>query len=224
MPDPLIEAEALVRSYRLGGRTLTVLGPVGCRLQAGERIALVGPSGSGKSTLLNLMAGLDQPSGGRIAWPALGPAGNLRPARLGCVFQMPCLISPLTVLENVEIPLRLAGAPGDTGQIALDALALLGLEGLADKLPEELSGGQGQCVAIARALAPRPRVILADEPTSQLDHVTADRVLDAVSAECDAAGSALVIATHDPAIASRMERVWRLERGLLLLDGTGWQL
>jgi ABC-type lipoprotein export system ATPase subunit len=224
MPDTLMEAEALVRSYRLGGRTLTVLGPVCCHLEAGERIALVGPSGSGKSTLLNLMAGLDQPSDGRIAWPALGAAATLRPAKLSCVFQMPSLISPLTVVENVEIPLRLAGAPGDIGQIALDALARLGLEGLADKLPEELSGGQGQCVAIARALAPRPRLILADEPTSQLDHVTADRVLDAVTAECDAAGCALVIATHDPAIASRMKRIWRLERGLLLLDGAGRQL
>lgn len=223
MPDTLMEAEALVRSYRLGGRTLTVLGPVCCHLEAGERIALVGPSGSGKSTLLNLMAGLDQPSGGRIAWPALGPAATLRPAKLSCVFQMPSLISPLTVIENVEIPLRLAGAPGDIGQIALDALARLGLEGLADKLPEELSGGQGQCVAIARALATRPRLILADEPTSQLDHMTADRVLDAVTAECDAAGCALVIATHDPAIASRMKRIWRLERGLLLLDGAGRQ-
>ena len=220
MTDTLIAAEALVRSYRLGGRELKVLGPLSCRVEAGDRVALVGPSGSGKSTLLNLMAGLDQPSAGRIAWPSLG-AASLRPGNVSCVFQMPSLISPLNVIENVEIPLRLAGAPGDTRQIALAALGWLGLAGLADKLPEELSGGQGQCVAIARALAPRPRLILADEPTSQLDHATADRVLDAVTAACDAAGSALVIATHDPAMASRMKRVWRLERGMLFLNGGG---
>jgi putative ABC transport system ATP-binding protein/lipoprotein-releasing system ATP-binding protein len=219
MAEALVETEAITRAYRLGGRNLNVLGPLSCRVYAGERIALVGPSGSGKSTLLNLMAGLDRPSQGRITWPALGSTSALRPAKLTCVFQMPSLIAPLSIAENLELPLRLAGLPGNVSKTALGALERLGLADLADKLPEQLSGGQGQCVAIARALVPQPRLILADEPTSQLDQATAARILDTVIAECSAANIALVVATHDPAIAERMTRSWHLERGVLLTNG-----
>ncbi len=219
MPDePLVETESLTRAYRFGGRELTVLGPLTCRVRAGEHIALVGPSGSGKSTLLNLMADLDRPSAGRIGWPGLGPAGSLRPAKLACVFQMPSLIVPLTIVENVELPLKLAGLSGDTKRMAMAALRRLGLAGLAARLPDELSGGQGQCAAIARALALRPRLVLADEPTSQLDRATAHRVLDILITDCWAAGAALVIATHDPAVTARMPSVWRLDHGILDFD------
>jgi ABC-type lipoprotein export system ATPase subunit len=223
MAELLIEIKQASRAYRLAGGPLTVLSPLSCRVWAGDRIAVVGPSGSGKSTLLNLMAGLDRPSSGEVTWPSFGGARNPRPARIACVFQMPSLIAQLTARENVELPARLVETPGNTAEIAGSALELLGLGELADRLPEELSGGQNQAVEIARALVTRPRLLLADEPTSQLDQKMATKLLDAIFKVCADSNSAIVLATHDPAVASRMDRIWHLDRGVLSVDaGTGW--
>jgi ABC-type lipoprotein export system ATPase subunit len=217
MPDALFEAIAVSRSYRKGNDFFSALAPATCRVWPGDRIALVGPSGSGKSTLLNLMAGLDRPSSGRTTWPALGSVESLRPAKLAVVFQMPSLLPTLNVLENVELPLLL-GTTGVPAGVAMAALDLLGLSQLSDKLPEELSGGQVQRVAIARAIAGGPQLLLADEPTSQLDHATATRVLDAILDHFAGKETAIVIATHDFGVAARMDRIWRMHHGVLDLS------
>jgi ABC-type lipoprotein export system ATPase subunit len=219
MPEALFEAIAVGRVFRKGDGSFPALAPASCRILPGERIALVGPSGSGKSTLLNLMAGLDRPSSGQIAWPALGAVETLRPLKLACVFQMPSLLPALNVLENVELPLLLGRSNGNQDE-ALAALDLFGLSQLAEKLPEELSGGQAQRVAIARAIAAAPRLLLADEPTSQLDHATAMHVLDAILAHSADKGMAVVVATHDAGVAARMDRIWRMHHGVLDLDAT----
>jgi putative ABC transport system ATP-binding protein len=180
------------------------------------RVALTGASGSGKSTLLHLMAGLDRPTTGEISWPALGGKPQERPGLVGIVFQGPSLLPPLSVTENAALPLLLGGtAPEQATARAIAALSTLGIAELGGKLPEELSGGQAQRVAVARVLAARPRLILADEPTGQLDAAHAAQVADVlveIAAELDAG---LVIATHDPAVACRLAHRWRIHDGAL---------
>jgi putative ABC transport system ATP-binding protein/lipoprotein-releasing system ATP-binding protein len=199
MSEPLVRVAGAARTYGSGPTATVGLQPTDCEIPLGARIALVGPSGSGKSTLLHLMAGLDEPTVGSVTWPGLD--GD-RPA---VVFQGPSLLPPLTVAENVALPLILAGATDhDARESALAALERLGLGELAEKLPEEISGGQSQRVAIARALAGQPRLLLADEPTGQLDHVTGAAVVDALLEAAERAGAALVVATHDPAVAERL--------------------
>jgi ABC-type lipoprotein export system ATPase subunit len=185
-------------------------------VSAGDGIALVGPSGSGKSTLLHLMAGLDTPTTGTLEWPALGPRNVIRPGPVGIVFQGPSLLPALDVVENVALPLLLEGADADRAtRRGRRALEQLGLADLAAKLPEELSGGQAQRVAIARVLATTPRLILADEPTGQLDHVTGTAVVDLLIAAAAASSAALVISTHDPKIANRLPLRWDMRDGRL---------
>jgi ABC-type lipoprotein export system ATPase subunit len=180
----------------------------------GARIAIMGPSGSGKSTLLHLMAGLDDPTVGTVEWP--GIKGRLRPGPIAVIFQGPSLLPPLTVLENVALPLVLAGASDDDAREgAHQALTLLRLDELSDKLPEEISGGQAQRVAVARALAGRPRLILADEPTGQLDHENGAAVVDVLLAAASHGDAALVVATHDPAVADRLPDRWEMHSGRL---------
>ncbi|MHB8667249.1 MAG: ABC transporter ATP-binding protein [Burkholderiales bacterium] len=216
MADMLIDAHALSRSYRQGGVPIGALASATFRLHAGDRVALVGRSGSGKSTLLHLMAGLDIPSSGTITWPALGPVEKLLPERIALVFQAPSLLEPMSVSENVALPLLLAKAGGDIDAAVAAALATFGLESLARKLPEELSGGQMQRVAMARAIVGKPNIILADEPTGQLDQPTGQALLDALIAHLDGSGTALVVATHDASVAARMNAIWRIERGVLV--------
>jgi putative ABC transport system ATP-binding protein/lipoprotein-releasing system ATP-binding protein len=181
----------------------------------------MGPSGSGKSTLLHLMAGLDEPTVGEVVWPAIGSREALRPGPVAVIFQGPSLMPPLTVTENVELPLVLAGASaGEAAGRAGQALELLDLLELRDKLPEEISGGQAQRVAIARALSGDPRLILADEPTGQLDRTNATAVIDVLLAAADHAGAALVVATHDPLIAGRLTEHWQMEDGRLHTQAT----
>lgn len=212
----LVEARGLGRIYERGHALVVALASATCGVQSGDRIAVVGPSGSGKSTLLHLLGGLDEPSSGTIAWPALGPRGTLRPAHIAYVFQAPSLLPALSVVENVELPLLLGELDTTAARgAALDALARLDLTDLAERLPEELSGGQAQRVGLARALASRPRLLLADEPTGQLDHATANQVLDTLLASIDGTPTALVVATHDPAVAARMETVWLMRHGTL---------
>jgi ABC-type lipoprotein export system ATPase subunit len=216
MAEMLIELHAVSRAFRRGAETVKALDSVSCSVVAGDRIAVVGRSGSGKSTLLHLMGGLDEPTAGTVSWPALGPRDTLRPKNIALVFQSPSLLPTLSVAENVALPLLIASIPaGEAAASVAEALERLDLFELADKLPEELSGGQAQRVAFARALAVRPRVILADEPTGQLDRATADRFLDHIMESIEGTTAALVLATHDPAVARRMSERWPMEHGLL---------
>jgi len=216
MTVPVVEAIAVSRRYTQGGQPIDALLPASFRVWPGDRIALIGASGCGKSTLLQLMADLDRPSGGTLSWPALGVSGALRPSRIGMVFQVPSLLPMLSVIENVELPMRLDHAEEEVRSRAVAALEAVGLAGLEDKLPDELSGGQAQRVGIARALAYRPALILADEPTGQLDHVTAQAVLDVMLDTLRGSATALVVATHDPKIAARLEVIWTMSHGRLV--------
>src|SRR6478735_2988787 len=178
MPEPLIQAEHLSRVYGAEEQAVTALRDASFCIEAGDMIALSGPSGSGKSTLLHLIGALDTPTGGMISWPGLETIESLRPANVVNVFQGPSLLPPISVIDNVALPMLLAEIqPEEADARALTALTLLRIGHLTNKLPEELSGGEAQRVAIARALAIRPRLILADEPTGQLDSATAANVI-----------------------------------------------
>ena len=214
---PLARCQDVARTYGRGTNAVVALSGIECEIIPADRIALVGPSGSGKSTLLHILAGLDTPTRGHTTWPAIGERSALRPGPIGVVFQSPSLLPPLDVLENVSLPLLLAGMkPAAARDAASAALELLGLAQLASKLPEELSGGQAQRVAVARVLASSPRLILADEPTGQLDHVIGSRVIDVLFEAADASGAALVISTHDVTIAERFTSVWRMQNGQII--------
>ena len=216
MTEPLVTLDAVSKDFPLPqGDSVPVLADVTCQVAAGQRIALLGPSGSGKSTLLHLMAGLIEPSGGRIAWPALGARDQLMPTRIQVAFQSPSLFPPLDVADNVALPLLLAHDAPEARAQALDMLTRLGLADLAEKLPEELSGGQAQRVAMARALAVEPDLILADEPTGQLDTATASALMTGLIAFADERGTAIVLATHDRSLGDLMAEVWTVEHGRL---------
>jgi putative ABC transport system ATP-binding protein/lipoprotein-releasing system ATP-binding protein len=214
--EPLVRCTGAARTYGSGRAATVALAPTDCAVPPGARIAVVGPSGSGKSTLIHLLAGLDDPTVGRVEWPALGPRAALRPGPVAVVFQGPSLLPPLTVEENVALPLVLGGEPDrDARAHARTALERLDLSELRDKLPEEISGGQAQRVAVARALAGRPRLVLADEPTGQLDRASADAVVGVLLAAAEHAGAALVVCTHDPAVAGRLDERWTMDSGSL---------
>ena len=216
---PVLTCTDLRRTYPTAGEPIVALAHATCVVERGQQIALMGPSGSGKSTLLHILAGIDQPSSGSISWPALGDASSLRPGPVGVVFQSPSLLAPLNVVENVALPLLLSGcSDSEATQRALEALALLELNHLANKLPEELSGGQAQRVAIARVLASDPQLMLADEPTGQLDHESGAHVIDMLIAASDASGAALIINTHDLCVAQRLAIRWTMHDGVLTTD------
>ncbi|MBZ9797261.1 ABC transporter ATP-binding protein [Mesorhizobium sp. ES1-4] len=218
MSETLVMAKNLGRAFHDGAGRSTVLRDVNCEIVSGARIAVVGPSGSGKTTLLHILGGLNRPTSGSIDWPGLGAFDDLRPRRIGMVFQSPSLFPALTASQNVDLPMILAGEGGGKGT-ALSLLASFGLAGLADKLPEELSGGQAQRVAMARALVIGPKLILADEPTGQLDSLTAQLFFDAVLHHLDGTDIALVVATHDNAVAARMATRWAMDHGQMI---PGW--
>ncbi|GAA3688176.1 ATP-binding cassette domain-containing protein [Nonomuraea antimicrobica] len=210
---PLVTCQELARAYGKGKNALVAVHSVTCELRPGQHVAITGTSGSGKTTLLHLLAGLDRPTAGRIAWPAFGdrPRG-----RVGVVFQGPSLLPPLDVAENVALPLLIAGAgEAEAKEQALLALAAIGLDDLAGSLPEELSGGQAQRVAVARVLAAEPRLIIADEPTAQLDSDSARRVVDLLTRVASRLDAALVVATHDPLVARRLPETWTMNDGAL---------
>jgi ABC-type lipoprotein export system ATPase subunit len=218
---PLAVCAGAARTYGSGPTAAVALQPTDCVIAPGARLALVGPSGSGKSTLLHLLAGLDRPTLGEVTWPAIGDRDALRPGPVAVIFQGPSLLPPLTVAENVALPLVLAGSTDrDAHAAALRALSRVDLGDVAGKLPEEISGGQAQRAAVARALAGRPRLILADEPTGQLDRASGAHVVDVLLAAADEAGAGLVISTHDPTVAARLPAVWELHGGRLTTTAT----
>lgn len=221
MDDVLVRAEDLSRVYGTGAAAIRALSGASFTIGSGRRVALVGPSGSGKSTLLLLIAGLDRPTSGTMAWPALGELVDLRPGPVTIAFQGPSLLPPLSVVENVALPLLLEGrAPVSAFDAARVALDLFELGDLANKLPEEISGGQAQRAGLARAIVGEPRLVLADEPTGQLDHETAGRAMLALLDAADATGAAVVVATHDEAVAVQMDARWQMEAGELRTEVT----
>jgi putative ABC transport system ATP-binding protein/lipoprotein-releasing system ATP-binding protein len=215
----LASGRAVTRSFA-SGRTLRIaLDAADFNIEESDQIALVGPSGSGKTTLLHLLAGLDAPSSGQLTWPALGPKGALRPGMVAVAFQGPTLLPPLTVIENVALPLLLMG---ESERVSLEAagklLARFELEELAEKFPDQISGGQSQRTGLARALVTGPRLVLLDEPTGQQDHSTAGRLLLSLLQQLDETGAAVVVATHDESIAARFPRRWSLDGGHLITE------
>jgi ABC-type lipoprotein export system ATPase subunit len=216
MTDPLVIANGVSRRFGAESAAVDAVRDASCEIRAGDRIALTGPSGSGKSTLLHLLGGLDEPTAGVVLWPALGTREDLRPGKVANVFQSPSLLPQLTVGENVSLPLILQDLPeSKAARLADRALIQMGLASLRDKLPEEISGGQAQRVAIARALAIRPTLLLADEPTGQLDSATAQEVLSLLLDALAKYESALVVATHDALVAERLSTVWEMDDGVL---------
>ena len=221
MNDVLIQASKLTRRFNVGKAVVVALSEVELAVPRGEFTALVGPSGSGKSTLLNLIGGLDHPSSGeiRVNGLSLGTAAETelvryRRERVGFIFQSFNLLPTLTALENVEAPLMLAEQPQRARRER--ATALLESVGLGSRIlhkPNEHSGGEKQRVAIARALANRPLLLLADEPTGNLDSKTGAAVLDLLCGLLKAQGLTVIMVTHDPEIAARADRIIHLRDG-----------
>jgi len=218
---PLLEARGLCKSFPDGAARRLVLDAVDLLIGPGEIVALVGPSGSGKSTLLNLLAGLQRPDAGSIRLAVDGSVREmvgmaeaectrLRRRHVGYVFQFFNLIPTLTVRENVLLPLELNGLAELTGE-AMARLSVLGLDHRLDDFPAHLSGGERQRTAIARALAHRPELVLADEPTGNLDHANAERVADVLVEQVRSSSCSMVLATHSEAIAGRADRMLHLE-------------
>jgi ABC-type lipoprotein export system ATPase subunit len=215
MAEVVVEAVDAAKIYESSSKVVAVAGAT-CKVAAGDRIALVGPSGSGKSTLLYMLGGLEHPTSGSVIWPMLGHSDRLFPCFAGFIFQNPNLLDPLTAAENVALPLLLSGAkPENARKAALDALTRMDLIAIADKLPQELSGGQAQRVGIARALVAEPAIVFADEPTGQLDRATADHAIDRLTDAVSASGAALIVATHDDRVADHFALRWRMRHGVL---------
>ncbi|RDE52484.1 MAG: ATP-binding cassette domain-containing protein [Candidatus Accumulibacter meliphilus] len=217
----VIEVRDLAKRVDSGGQPLTILHEISFAVAAGETVAIVGASGSGKSTLLGLMAGLDQPSEGSVvlAGENLGTLDEdaravLRGRMLGFVFQTFQLLPSLTALENVMLPLELAAVPNARGE-AERWLQRVGLEHRLKHYPKHLSGGEQQRVALARAFAPQPGLVLADEPTGNLDAVTGHQVIDLMFAINAESATTLILVTHDEEIAARCRRRLRMEAGKL---------
>src|SRR5262245_43660729 len=212
MTAPRIRLRALTRRLPSGGRLLTIVDRIDLSISAGEFVAILGPSGSGKSTLLALMAGLDRPSEGEVVLDGRpiqdlseDDLALLRRRTIGFVFQSFQLLGNLTSLENVLLPLELAGA-ADARRRAEGLLAAVGLAERGHHYPSQLSGGEQQRVALARAFGPRPPILLADEPTGNLDRATGKIVLDTLEQLRIENGTTLVLVTHDPDVARLADR------------------
>ena len=219
----LVQLEGAARRFGSGHTQVTALHPTSLTVESGELLAVMGPSGSGKTTLLSLVGGLDKPSEGRVV-VAGQDVGALKPKDLailrrrtvGYVFQDLNLLAGLTARENVAIPLELDGRPIVEAQAAADAaLQSVGLANLADRFPDDLSGGEQQRVAIARALVGGRQILLADEPTGALDSITGESVMRLLRAHCDNGGTAILV-THDAAHAAWADRVVFLRDGRLV--------
>ena len=223
MTAPRLECRGLVKELASGSHRLTVLSGIDLAVAPGEFVAILGPSGSGKTTLLGLLAGLDQPTKGvvRLDGQDLGPLSEdararLRAAKVGFVFQTFQLLPTLTALENVLVPIELQAATGNDGEGTARGRQLLARVGLGDRAhhyPAQLSGGEQQRVAIARAVVHEPKLVLADEPTGNLDAETAHHVLEVLLRTCRERNATLIVATHSAEIAARAERVIAIRDG-----------
>ena len=221
---PLVAIRNLTKYYTRGEQVIPVLVDINIDVMAGDYIALMGPSGSGKSTLLNLIAGIDKPSSGEIRVAGVDIArlseGDLaawRAANVGFIFQIYNLMPVLTAYQNVELPLQLTSLSRRERRERVDtALALVGLSDRVEHYPNELSGGQQQRVAIARALITDPTLIVADEPTGDLDRTTAEEVLGLLERLNAEMGKTIIMVTHDPKAAGHARRIVQLEKGVLV--------
>lgn len=219
----LLDARGLVRTFPMASGDVEVLRGVDFRLAPREAVAVVGPSGAGKSTFLNLLGGLDRPDAGTIRYgKEVLPTRSLRAVTrwrrqvVGFVFQYHFLLPDFTALENLLLPVRLVREPQAADRRrAADLLAAMGLSDRADHRPGELSGGEQQRVAVARAFMNRPAIVLADEPFGNLDRAKGAQLGDLLFALRDREGTALVIVTHDPDLAQRADRILELDRGRL---------
>jgi len=223
MSDPLLSAHGLTKTYVMGSRTLEVLRGVDVEIGRGDFVALRGASGTGKSTLLHLIGGLDTPNAGEIVFHGQNLSGfsesrltHFRNRSVGFVFQAYHLLPELTALENVCLTARIARVPaGEAERRARELLGRVGLAGRTDHKPAELSGGEQQRVAIARALINEPELLLADEPTGNLDSKTGLEIIDLLKSLRTEKHMTLVIATHDEKVAAHAERVIQLVDGLV---------
>ncbi|MDE2888226.1 MAG: ABC transporter ATP-binding protein [Gemmatimonadota bacterium] len=227
--DPvLIEADDVSKVYRVGEVSVSALKSVNLRVARGEFTAIAGPSGSGKSTLLNILSGLDSPTSGRVSLagtPISGMGGralsDFRRDHIGFVFQAFNLIPVLTVLENIEYVLLLQGVSRhDRRERVREMLSTVGLEGMEDRRPPQLSGGQQQRVAVARAMVSRPDLILADEPTANLDSATGGALLDLMRELNERRRMTFLFSSHDRMIMDRAKRLVVLKDGSLVQDVT----
>jgi putative ABC transport system ATP-binding protein len=225
---PVVEVSGLGKTVDSGGEPLTILQDISFSVMPGETVAIVGASGSGKSTLLGLLAGLDVPSSGEIRLNGVSLAAldeddraRQRGKLLGFVFQSFQLLPSLNALENVMLPLELAGSRRSTAT-ARDWLERVGLQHRLKHYPKHLSGGEQQRVALARAFAPDPRLVLADEPTGNLDAATGQQIIELMFDLNTRQGTTLILVTHDEAIAARCGRILRIQGGRLA-SATGLQ-
>jgi putative ABC transport system ATP-binding protein len=227
VPAPVVELRGLSLHYRLGDTRIDVLREVDLTIGAGQAVAVVGPSGSGKTSLLLLLAGLERPAAGSVSLQGVrldtldrDALADLRRDRIGIVFQSFHLLPSLSALDNVALPLQIAGRRDALGR-AREQLARVGLAARLAHYPGQLSGGEQQRVAIARALIHRPRVLLADEPTGNLDDHTGTLVRDLLFELHRDTGTTMVLVTHDRAFAARCDRVLQLHDGRLHNDPGG---
>lgn len=224
----MIVAEGLEKSYKSAGRPLPVLRSLDLSIEAESFVSIVGPSGSGKTTLLGLLAGLDEPSSGRVLLDGedifdLSEDGRaaFRAERVGFVFQTFHLLPTLSALENVLVPLELRGEVAGAQEVAAALLERVGLGGRFDHFPAQLSGGEQQRVALARAFSNRPKILFADEPTGNLDQETGASIVEMMEELNHEGGTTLVLVTHDLSLAERADRVLTLGGGRVAEDRPG---
>ena len=225
MSDPLIRVDQVTKVFPMGDLEVRALDRISMAIASGEYVGVMGPSGSGKTTLMDILGGLSRPSSGTYRFEGHSveelddrALAEIRGGRIGFIFQTFNLLPRLTAIENVELPMLYRAVPrSERRRRALDLLARVGLQERARHRPGELSGGQRQRVAIARALANRPSLILADEPTGNLDTVTGNSILDLID-ELHRDGQTIVLVTHDPHVAERVERIVRLRDGTIESD------